>query len=90
MMETMQHDDVVGMLQRCNLLKNNLLRSRYPKLLGVMIMMRMQRMMKAKVKNSTQIWEISTYERVQIFLSVPKSCHNVTIFCLFYLVFFTM
>jgi hypothetical protein len=34
MMETMQSDDVVGMLQRCTLLNNNLLRSRYPKLLG--------------------------------------------------------
>jgi len=34
MMETMQSDDVVGMLQRCTLLNNNLVRSRYPKLLG--------------------------------------------------------
>jgi hypothetical protein len=34
MIETMQSDDVVGMLQRCTLLNNNLLRSRYPKLLG--------------------------------------------------------
>jgi hypothetical protein len=53
MMETMQHDDVVDMLLRCTLLKNNLLRNRYPKLLGVMIMMRMEKMMKGKVKNST-------------------------------------